>query len=124
MRGREGQGGCRRAVVVFGGLDRATILKVVDKEVALLALQLSERNVKIEITPAAREWLADTGYDAKFGARPMARTVETALKKPIADAILFGPLAKGGSVRFDVGEVDGKKALVPEYTELVATAKA
>ena len=112
------------AVVVFGGLDRATILKVVDKEVALLALQLSERNVSVEITAAAREWLGDTGYDPKFGARPMARTIETHLKKPIADAILFGPLTKGGTVRFDVGEVDGKKALVPDYVNVVATGSA
>ena len=126
------------AVVVFGGLDRATILKVVDKEVGLLGAQLAERGVKIEISPAAREWLADAGYDPKFGARPMARTVETHLKKPIADAILFGPLTKGGTVRFDVGEVDDekigsaspstpagrKKTLVPDYVELKATAQA
>jgi ATP-dependent Clp protease ATP-binding subunit ClpA len=112
------------AVVVFGGLDRATILKVVDKEVGLLAAQLADRGVKIDVTTAAREWLADAGYDPKFGARPMARTVETNLKKPIADAILFGPLAKGGTVRFDVGTVDGKKALVPEYVDVIATAQA
>ena len=90
----------------------------------MLSVQLAERNVRIEITNAAREWLADAGYDPKFGARPMARTVETSLKKPIADAILFGPLAKGGRVRFDVGEVEGKKVLVPDYVEVVATAKA
>ena len=112
------------AVVLFGGLDRATILKVVEKEVGLLSAQLADRDVKIEITPAAREWLADTGYDAKFGARPMARTIETHLKKPIADAILFGPLAKGGTVRFDVGEVDGKKTLVPDYGAVTATVEA
>ncbi|MFO0680831.1 MAG: ATP-dependent Clp protease ATP-binding subunit ClpA [Sandaracinus sp.] len=112
------------AVVVFGGLDRATILKVVDKEVGLLQAQLSEREVKIELTPAARDWLGDTGYDPKFGARPMARTIETHLKKPIADAILFGPLAKGGTVRFDVKVVDGKKVLAPDYVAVTATAQA
>jgi ATP-dependent Clp protease ATP-binding subunit ClpA len=112
------------AVVVFGGLDRATILKVVDKEVNLLRAQLSERGVKIELTAAARDWLGDTGYDPKFGARPMARTVETYLKKPIADAILFGPLAKGGTVRFEVGPADGKPTLVPDYVDVKAEAQA
>ncbi len=112
------------AVVLFSGLDRSTILKVVDKEVALLRAQLADRDVHVEISDAAREWLADTGYDPKFGARPMARTVETHLKKPIADAILFGPLAKGGRVRFEVVEKDGTKTLVPDYLEVTATASA
>ena len=113
------------AVVLFSGLDRSTILKVVDKEVGLLRAQLAERNVRVEISDAAREWLADAGYDPKFGARPMARTVETHLKKPIADAILFGPLAKGGgTVRFEVVEKDGVKTIAPDYVagESVASA--
>jgi ATP-dependent Clp protease ATP-binding subunit ClpA len=112
------------AVVVFGGLDRPIILKVVDKEVGLLQAQLVERGVKIELTDAAREWLADAGYDPKFGARPMARTIETHLKKPIADAILFGPLAKGGTVRFDVVEKDGKKTVQPDYVDVKGAASA
>jgi ATP-dependent Clp protease ATP-binding subunit ClpA len=96
------------AWVLFSGLSHETILRVVDKEVRLLGEQLVERNVKIELTDEAREWLSDKGYDPQFGARPMARTVEEHMKKPLAEAILFGELKGGGRVRFDVTE-DGEK---------------
>jgi ATP-dependent Clp protease ATP-binding subunit ClpA len=101
------------AIVLFSGLDREVIRKVVDKEVRLLGEQLAERNVTIEITGETREWLADHGYDAQFGARPMGRTVESNLKKPLADLILFGGLKNGGHVVFEVAEQDGKKVIVP-----------
>ncbi|MCZ7678835.1 MAG: ATP-dependent Clp protease ATP-binding subunit ClpA [Sandaracinaceae bacterium] len=95
------------AWVLFGGLTHDVILKVVDKEVRLLSEQLDERAVRVEITDEAREWLAEKGYDPQFGARPMGRTVETHMKKPLAEAILFGELKNGGRVRFDVSE-DGE----------------
>jgi ATP-dependent Clp protease ATP-binding subunit ClpA len=95
------------AWVLFSGLSDEVILKVVDKEVRLLGEQLEERKVVIELTDEARAWLADKGYDPQFGARPMARTVETHMKKPLAEAILFGELKAGGLVRFDVSE-DGE----------------
>ncbi|HEY8427490.1 MAG TPA: ATP-dependent Clp protease ATP-binding subunit ClpA [Sandaracinaceae bacterium] len=95
------------AWVLFGGLTRDVILKVVDKEVRLLQEQLDERAVYIELSDEAREWLADKGYDPQFGARPMGRTVETHMKKPLAEAILFGDLKNGGRVRFDVSD-DGE----------------
>jgi ATP-dependent Clp protease ATP-binding subunit ClpA len=101
------------AIVLFSGLDREVIRKVVDKEVRLLGEQLAERKVTIEITNDTREWLADNGYDAQFGARPMGRTVENNLKKPLADLILFGGLKNGGHVVFEVAEQDGKKVVVP-----------
>jgi ATP-dependent Clp protease ATP-binding subunit ClpA len=94
------------AWVLFHGLARDVILKVVDKEVRLLEEQIAERNVKIELTNDAREWLADKGYDPQFGARPMGRTVETHMKKPLAEAILFGELKNGGRVRFDVNDAE------------------
>ena len=100
------------AWVLFSGLSDEVILKVVDKEVRLLGEQLEERKVLIELTDEARAWLAEKGYDPQFGARPMARTVETHMKKPLAEAILFGDLKAGGRVRFDVSE-DGE-ALVFE----------
>ncbi len=100
------------AIVMFSGLSREVILKVVDKEVRLLGAQLEERGVTVTLTDAAREWLADHGYDPAFGARPMGRTVETHMKKALAEAILFGELASGGTVEFDVSE-DGE-ALVWE----------
>ena len=94
------------AWVLFDGLSREVILKVVDKEVRLLTEQLAERAVKIELTNDAREWLADHGYDPAFGARPMGRTVETHMKKKLAEAILFGNLVDGGTVLFDVSDED------------------
>src|SRR5690606_13070140 len=92
------------AWVLFGGLTHEVILKVVEKEVRLLQDQLDERAVHIELSDEAREWLADKGYDPQFGARPMGRTVETHMKKPLAEAILFGDLKNGGRVRFDVSD--------------------
>ncbi len=88
--------------VVFSGLDRATILKVVDKEVGLLQKLLDEKKVKLELTPAAKDWLSKKGYDPEFGARPMARLVDQSLKKPLAEALLFGSLKDGGVAKADV----------------------
>ncbi len=88
--------------ILFSGLGPETILKVVDKEVGLLQAQLSDKKVTLELTPAARAWLADNGYDPAFGARPMARLVDQTLKKPLAEALLFGALQAGGVARFDV----------------------
>jgi ATP-dependent Clp protease ATP-binding subunit ClpA len=88
--------------VVFSGLDRATILKVVDKEVGLLQKLLDEKKVKLELTAAAKDWLSKKGYDPEFGARPMARLVDQSLKKPLAEALLFGSLKDGGVARADV----------------------
>jgi ATP-dependent Clp protease ATP-binding subunit ClpA len=88
--------------ILFSGLGPDTILKVVDKEVGLLQAQLSDKKVTLELTPAARAWLAENGYDPIFGARPMARLVDQSLKKPLAEALLFGALQAGGVAKFDV----------------------
>jgi ATP-dependent Clp protease ATP-binding subunit ClpA len=90
------------ATVQFGGLTKEIILQVVDKEVKLLQALLDEKKVVIELTPGARQWLAEKGYDPEFGARPMGRAVDDALKKPMADALLFGALRNGGRVVADV----------------------
>jgi ATP-dependent Clp protease ATP-binding subunit ClpA len=87
------------AVMQFHGLSRDVIRKVVDKEVGLLQEQLADKHVTLDLTDEAREWLADHGYDPLFGARPMARLVERSLKRPLAKAMLFGDLAKGGVAR-------------------------
>ncbi|TQF12586.1 ATP-dependent Clp protease ATP-binding subunit ClpA [Myxococcus llanfairpwllgwyngyllgogerychwyrndrobwllllantysiliogogogochensis] len=88
--------------ILFSGLPPEIILKVVDKEVRLLQKMLDEKKVKLELTPAARAWLAEHGYDPAFGARPMARLVDNALKKLLAEALLFGDLKNGGTARYDV----------------------
>jgi ATP-dependent Clp protease ATP-binding subunit ClpA len=86
---------------------------VVDKEIGLLREQLAERKVVVEVSEEARLWLSEKGYDPKFGARPMARTVEQYLKKPLAELVLFGGLKDGGVVRFEVVEKDGQKVVEP-----------
>ena len=67
-----------------------------------LQKQLDEKNVKVKLTPEARGWLAEHGYDPLFGARPMARLVDQAIKRPLAEAILFGDLKDGGEALFEV----------------------
>jgi ATP-dependent Clp protease ATP-binding subunit ClpA len=88
------------------------ILKVVDKLVKELELQLAEKKVRIELTPEGRGWLAERGFDRKMGARPMARLIQNELKKPLAEKILFGELHAGGSVRVEVEDGGGRLRLV------------
>ncbi len=85
------------AIVAFSPLGRIEILKVVDKNLAELQVLLDEKKVRLSLSPEARQWLADKGYEPAFGARPMARLLEEKVKKPLADAILFGPLKGGGA---------------------------
>src|SRR5271167_1139006 len=87
------------ATISFSPLSTETIGRVVDKFVLQLEEQLADRNVIIELDPSARAWLAEKGYDPLFGARPLARVIQEHIKKPLADELLFGRLAKGGIVR-------------------------
>jgi ATP-dependent Clp protease ATP-binding subunit ClpA len=97
------------SVISFGSLPREVILQVVEKFVLQLEAQLLERDVSIELTGPATELLADLGYDTAMGARPLARVIQEHIKKPLAEELLFGKLAKGGLVRVCV--VDGKISL-------------
>jgi ATP-dependent Clp protease ATP-binding subunit ClpA len=90
------------AWILFHGLTREVILRVVDKEIAALQAQLFEKKVTLALTDAARHWLAERGYDPAFGARPMGRLVEERIKRPLAEALLFGALAQGGRATVDV----------------------
>ncbi|WP_243613978.1 ATP-dependent Clp protease ATP-binding subunit ClpA [Shimia aestuarii] len=90
------------AVISFAPLPKDTILQVVEKFVLQLEAQLMDRNVTIELTPKAAEWLADKGYDDKMGARPLGRVIQEHIKKPLAEELLFGKLAKGGVVKVTV----------------------
>jgi len=87
------------AVVEFQGLDRETIGHVVDKFIIELESQLDAKNVTVEVSSEAREWLAENGFDPAMGARPMARVITEHIKKPLAEELLFGELASGGHVR-------------------------
>ncbi len=90
------------AVVSFAPLSREVILQVVDKFVLQLEAQLIDRNVHIELTPEAADWLAEKGYDDKMGARPLGRVIQEHIKKPLAEELLFGQLTKGGVVKVAV----------------------
>jgi ATP-dependent Clp protease ATP-binding subunit ClpA len=98
------------AVISFGALPKPVILQVVEKFVLQLEAQLLDRNVHIELTPKATEWLADKGYDIKMGARPLGRVIQEHIKKPLAEELLFGKLTKGGLVKVGVkaGKLDLK----------------
>ena len=97
------------AVISFQPLAKETILQVVTKFVLQLEAQLMDRNVAIELSPEAAEWLGEKGYDDKMGARPLARVIQENIKKPLAEELLFGKLIKGGTVT--VGVKDDKIAL-------------
>ena len=90
------------AVIAFSNLTPAVMSKVVDKFIMELEGQLDDRNVTIELSEAARQWLAEKGYDPTFGARPLARVIQDNIKKPLAEELLFGKLAKGGTVGVDI----------------------
>jgi len=96
------------AVISFQPLPKEVILQVVEKFVLQLEAQLLDRGVTIELTRPAAEWLADKGYDDKMGARPLGRVIQEHIKKPLAEELLFGKLAKGGVVKVGVkdGEID------------------
>jgi len=97
------------AILQFAPLGRAEMERVADKHLRELETQLAEKAVTLQCTPKARAWLAEKGYDPAFGARPMARLIERELRRPLAEAILFGPLAKGGKATVDLK--DGRLCL-------------
>ena len=92
------------AIIPFAPLGKDVIRLVVDKFIMQLDAQLADRNVEIELSEAAMDWLAERGYDAKYGARPLARVVQEHIKKPLADEMLFGGLVGGGLVFVDVAD--------------------
>jgi ATP-dependent Clp protease ATP-binding subunit ClpA len=106
------------AVVPFGGLNKEIILKVVDKEVKALGELLADKKVKVALSEGAREWMAEHGYEPEFGARPMGRLVDQAIKKQLAEALLFGALKHGGIAHFDV-KAD-KSGIEPTFTKAEA----
>ena len=87
------------AVVGFNNLPPEVVVRVVEKFVLELELQLSDRNVIIEVDRKAMDWLVEQGYDPLMGARPMARIIQENIKKPLADELLFGKLQNGGVVQ-------------------------
>jgi len=94
------------AMVTFNALSPEVIERVVEKFIMELDHQLNEKKVFLQLTPRARRWFAERGYDPAFGARPMARLIQNEIKRVLADEILFGKLQNGGKVEVD--EHEGK----------------
>ena len=103
------------AIVPFSGLSPEIIGKVVEKFIYQLEAQLADRGVSIELTDEATRWLAEKGYDEKFGARPLGRTIQEYIKKPLAEELLFGKLEHGGTVKVLVTGKGEDRALAFDY---------
>lgn len=95
--------------IPFNGLNVDIMERIADKFIAELETQLSEKKIYFELTQSARLWLAENGYDPAFGARPLARLIQTEIKDVLADEILFGCLQNGGRVRIDKFEEGAPK---------------
>jgi len=107
------------AVVQFQALGFDHILRVVDKFLIELETQLHEKAVTLSATPAARDWLAQNGFDPLMGARPMARLIQDRIKRPLADELLFGKLANGGRVNIDARDGELVVEAQPEPEKLL-----
>jgi len=94
------------ATIHFSSLSMAAVSKVVGKFILDLEKQISDKNIKITITPRAKKELARLGYDKEMGARPLGRVISEKIKKPLTDEILFGELKNGGNVKIDFVKED------------------
>jgi ATP-dependent Clp protease ATP-binding subunit ClpA len=114
------------AIVNFSPLSEEIISRVVDKFIIQLEIQLSDRDVTIELSDEARSWLSRKGFDPIFGARPLGRVIQESIKKPLAEELLFGNLVKGGSVKIDLKnnqltfKITKKTIPIQQDTELVS----
>lgn len=97
------------AIVQFAPLSPEIMGQIVDKNLRALEAQLRQRKVTITLSPEARQWLAEKGYDPAMGARPLARLIQERIKKPLAELLLFGPLKQGGNLA--IGVKDGELEL-------------
>jgi len=90
------------AIIGFAPLTMEIVGRVVEKFVMQLEAQLADRNVTIELSSTAKEFLAERGYEPLYGARPLGRVIQELIKKPLAEELLFGKLVKGGAVKVSV----------------------
>ncbi|MCK0069549.1 ATP-dependent Clp protease ATP-binding subunit ClpA [Kordiimonas laminariae] len=104
------------SVVPFGFLPPEVVARVVEKFVLQLEIQLADRNVELSLTEEAKNWLAEKGYDKLYGARPLSRIIQDNIKKPLADELLFGKLAKGGEVVVKLKDDELTFEIIPHVT--------
>jgi ATP-dependent Clp protease ATP-binding subunit ClpB len=98
-------------IVVFDALSKDELAHIVDLQLSLLERRLAVRRITIDVTEAARAWLAETGYDPAYGARPLRRLIQTAIGDSLARLLISGEVTDGGKVTVDV--TDGELALTP-----------
>ena len=91
-------------IVVFDALTQVELARIVDLQLALLEKRLAVRRITIQVTDAARQWLAETGYDPAYGARPLRRLIQSAIGDPLSRMLIGGEVTDGGSVVVDRGE--------------------
>ena len=96
------------SVITFANLPPEVVSRVVEKFVLQLEAQLADRDVTFELTQEANDWIAEKGYDERYGARPLGRVIQEHIKKPLADEVLFGNLVKGGTVKVVVEHPKGE----------------
>ena len=108
------------AIIQFAPLNMPVIERVVDKLLLEIEAQLEKKGVSIMLDDAARRWLAEKGYDPKMGARPMARLMQEQIKRPLAEELLFGKLAAGGTVKIGVSDDGESLSLETVATETPA----
>ncbi|MEY4631678.1 MAG: ATP-dependent Clp protease ATP-binding subunit ClpA [Pseudomonadota bacterium] len=99
------------SVIYFQSLPRQVVLSIVDKFTGEVVSKLAAKKVAVTIDDAARNYLADKGFDPSFGARPLARLIQNEIARPLADEVLFGKLAKGGAVKITVSDDAGARKL-------------
>ena len=109
-------------IVIFDALSKDDLAHIVDLQLGLLEKRLAARRIDIEVTDAAREWLADTGYDPAYGARPLRRLIQTAIGDPLARLLLGGEVVDGTTVRVDRGAIrlTGSPSPPPDHAAWIA----
>jgi ATP-dependent Clp protease ATP-binding subunit ClpA len=100
------------AVIQFGALDASIVLLIVDKFILELEAQLALKDVSLSVSMSAKEWLAEQGFDPEMGARPMKRVIQSKIKRPLADDLLFGVLSEGGEVEVTLAKKNGKSLVI------------
>ncbi|MGZ4745395.1 MAG: ATP-dependent chaperone ClpB, partial [Oryzihumus sp.] len=88
-------------IVLFDALGKDELTHIVDLQLGLLEQRLAVRRITVEVSDAARSWLADTGFDPAYGARPLRRLIQTAIGDPLARLLIAGEVVDGGTVRVD-----------------------
>ncbi|MFC7326326.1 ATP-dependent chaperone ClpB [Marinactinospora rubrisoli] len=106
-------------VIVFDALSTSELTRIVDLQIDRLARRLTDRRLHLEVTPAAREWLALTGYDPVYGARPLRRLVQASIGDPLARELLAGELREGDTVLVDLDESKDALSVGPKEPEAV-----